>query len=103
MRESVSATANSPLPPSVEKAYHQKCIDLKKRLREVEASNEAARLKKHRAERSCTKMRLERAMLLERLAKVQQRELKDVPGAADDSESTSPPATVRSTLDAFSI
>lgn len=95
MRESDTASLNTPLPPSVEKAYHKKCIELKKRLREIEEANDAARIRKHRIDRSITKMRLERAMLLERLAKVQQRELKDAPGMMDESDSTSPPATVR--------
>ncbi|KAL9061512.1 MAG: hypothetical protein Q9162_000043 [Coniocarpon cinnabarinum] len=93
MRESDTATTNTPLPPSVEKAYHKKCIDLKKRLREVEAANDSSRLRKHRIDRSITKMRLERALLLEKLAKVQKRELKDVPGILEESESESPPAT----------
>ena len=80
----------------MEKAYHKKCIELKKRLREIESANDAARLRKHRIDRSITKMRLERAMLLERLAKVQKRELSGAPGMPneDSEKSMSPPPTV---------
>ena len=81
------AIINSPLPPSVEKAYHQKCIDLKRRLMEVEASNDQARLRKRRLDRSIMKMRMERAILLEHLAKVQK-------SLGDDSEEDSPPQSV---------
>lgn len=81
------ATTNTPLPPSIEKAYHQKCIDLKRRLKEMEIANDEARLRKRRLDRSITKMRLERAFLLERLAKIQ-----TAPDDSDDAES--PPNSV---------
>lgn len=64
-----AATANTPLAPSVEKAYYRKCIELKRRLNEVEDANDAARLRKLRLNRAIMKMRLERAFLLEQLAK----------------------------------
>lgn len=87
-----AAIANSPLPPSMEKAYHQKCIELKRRLKEIEASNDAARLRKRRIDRAIEKMRLERAFLYDRLAKIQGF-------AEDDSDKeTSPPPTVISLL-----
>ncbi|KAK3079687.1 hypothetical protein LTS18_004134, partial [Coniosporium uncinatum] len=39
-------TANTPLPPSVEKAYYKKCIELKRRINEIEDNNDAVRLRK---------------------------------------------------------
>ena len=56
-----------PLPPSVEEAYRKKCIELKRRMTEVEESNDAYRLRKARLQRGIRKMRLERAYLLEML------------------------------------
>ncbi len=58
-----------PLPPSVEEAYRKKCIELKRRMTEVEESNDGCRLRKARLQRGIRKMRLERAYLLEILAK----------------------------------
>ena len=57
------------LPPSVEEAYKKKCIELKRRLNEVEESNDVFRLRKVRLQRGIQKMRLERAILLEILGK----------------------------------
>ena len=57
------------LPPSVEEAYKKKCIELKRRLNEVEESNDVYRLRKVRLLRGIQKMRLERAILLETLGK----------------------------------
>ncbi|PNS17472.1 Non-histone protein 10 [Sphaceloma murrayae] len=64
-----TSTANTPLPPSVEKAYYRKCIELKRRLNEVEEANDAARLRRARLDRAILKMRLERALLFEQLEK----------------------------------
>ncbi|KAL1305870.1 hypothetical protein AAFC00_004020 [Neodothiora populina] len=64
-----SATQDTPLAPSVEKAYYRKCIELKRRLNEVEEANDSARLRKLRLNRAIMKMRLERAFLLDQLAK----------------------------------
>jgi hypothetical protein len=61
--------AGTPLAPSVEKAYYRKCIQLKRRLNEVEAANEEARIRRIRLDRAIMKMRLERAFLLEQLSK----------------------------------
>lgn len=67
---SVTTTLSPPtLPPSVEEAYKKKCIELKRRLNEVEESNDVYRLRKIRLERGIRKMRLERAILLEALGK----------------------------------
>ncbi|KAF2768031.1 hypothetical protein EJ03DRAFT_135033 [Teratosphaeria nubilosa] len=63
------ATANTPLAPSVEKAYYRKCIQLKRRLNEVEAANDEAKLRRTRLERGIMKMRLERAFLLKEMEK----------------------------------
>lgn len=85
----VRGTQNSPLPPSVETAYYRKCIELKRRINEIEESNDAARVRKIRVNRQVLKMRLERAFLLENLQKRMDFNL-------DDSDrSTSPPPTVR--------
>ena len=93
----VVATQNSPLPPSIEKAYHLKCIELKRRLREIEEANDAASVRKARLDRSITKMRIMRAFLLEQLAKTQD---------GDDAESEkteSPPPTVSRGLNCLSL
>lgn len=57
-----------PNPPSVEAAYKRKCIALKKRLNEIETENEAMRTRNDRGQRYIQKMRLESAMLLQRLS-----------------------------------
>ncbi|KAH0562936.1 hypothetical protein GP486_002496 [Trichoglossum hirsutum] len=77
----------APLPPSVEHAYRQKCIDLKKRINEVEESNDALRLRKARTKRGILKLRLERAFLLEQLAKRTSANVED----SDGSPSPPPP------------
>ncbi|KAK4690169.1 hypothetical protein P7C71_g6553, partial [Lecanoromycetidae sp. Uapishka_2] len=66
---SVAAGNPPPLPPSVEEAYRKKCIELKRRMTEVEESNDAYRLRKARLTRGIRKMRLERAYLLEILGR----------------------------------
>lgn len=71
----------------MEAAYYRKCIALKRRLNEIEANNEAARLRKVRLDRAILKMRLERAFLLERLAE------RMAPNVDDSDRSTSPPPT----------
>ena len=58
-----------PLPPSVEEAYRKKCIELKRRMTEVEEANAVLGTRKARLQRGIRKMRLERAYLLEILAK----------------------------------
>ncbi len=78
------------LPPSVEAAYRKKCIQLKTRLNEVEEANDASRQRLARMGRSIQKMRLERAFLLESLAKRTSTNVEDSEG------SPSPPPTVGS-------
>jgi hypothetical protein len=89
---SLSSSAGSvppPLPPSVEEAYRRKCIQLKQRMNEVEEANDASRARLVRLHRAIDKMRLERAFLLEQLAKRTSTNVEDSEG------SPSPPPTVR--------
>ena len=51
----------------MEKAYYRKCIELKRRLTEVEKENEQAKIRRTRLDRGVLKMRLERAFLLDEL------------------------------------
>ena len=84
-------TGHTPqLPLSVEQAYRQKCIDLKKRLSECEDSNELLVVRNQRLKRGIQRLRLERALLL--------REIEErIQPRVDDSDGTpSPPPTVRS-------
>ncbi|MCJ1349020.1 hypothetical protein MMC31_007255 [Peltigera leucophlebia] len=72
LKDTVTVAAGSippTLPPSVEEAYKKKCIELKRRMNEVEESNDAFRLRKIRLMRGIRKMRLERAFLLDILGK----------------------------------
>lgn len=78
------------LPPSVEEAYRRKCVQLRNRTKEVEESNDAARLRLSRIKRQVEKIRIERAFLLEQLAKRTSTNVEDSDG------SPSPPPTVRS-------
>lgn len=77
-----------PLPGSVEQSYRQKCIDLKKRINEIESSNDVLVVRIQRARRGIQRMRLERAFLL------QQLEQRTDPRVEDSEGSPSPPPTV---------
>ncbi|CVK88853.1 uncharacterized protein FMAN_04665 [Fusarium mangiferae] len=77
----------STLPPSVEEAYRRKCVQLKNRTNEVEDANDAARLRLARIKRQVEKLRIERAFLLEQLAKRTSANVEDSDG------SPSPPPT----------
>lgn len=81
-----SVTSNSPLPPSVEAAYYRKCIELKRRINEIEDSNDVIRTRKARVERSIMKLRLERAFLLEQITKRMENNVDD----SDQSDSPVP-------------
>jgi hypothetical protein len=76
------------LPPSVEAAYRKKCIQLKQRLNEIESGNDESRTRIQRLNRAIQKSRLERAFLLEQLAKRTSTNVEDSEG------SPSPPPTV---------
>lgn len=82
------ASVPSSLPPSVEEAYRRKCLQLKNRTNEVEDANDAARLRLARIKRQVEKLRIERAFLLEQLAKRTSTNVEDSEG------SPSPPPTV---------
>ncbi|KAK9451341.1 uncharacterized protein V1518DRAFT_408298 [Limtongia smithiae] len=73
------------IPQSEEIKYKQKCKDLKRRIREIEDDNGVLTLRLARSKRAVQRMRLERALLLEKL---EERTFLKV----DDSEgSPSPP------------
>ncbi|CAE7187761.1 hypothetical protein CFE70_006683 [Pyrenophora teres f. teres 0-1] len=81
------ALSSKDLPPSVESAYYRKCIDLRRRITDIEDSNDGTRLRITRLSRGIQKMRLERAFLLEQLNKHMEYNV-------DDSDrSSSPPPT----------
>ena len=88
-----------PLPPSVEEAYRKKCIELKRRMTEVEESNDVYRLRKARLQRGIRKMRLERAYLLEILGQRMKKNggsMDEFPGVYDEHSegSSEAPPTV---------
>lgn len=81
------------LPPSVEAAYKKKCIELKQRMDEVELDTDARRLRRMRLQCAIRKMRLERAILLQALAKRMRKngaECLEMDDASEDS-SEGPP------------
>ena len=81
------AIASKDLPPSVETAYYRKCIDLRRRITDIEDNNDGTRLRITRLNRGIQKMRLERAFLLDQLNKHMEYNV-------DDSDrSSSPPPT----------
>lgn len=86
---SLSANQSATLPSSVEGSYRKKCKDLKKRINEIESSNELLASRIQRARRAIQRMRLERAFLLQQLeARIDDR-------VSDSDGSPSPPPTVR--------
>ena len=64
----------APLAPSQELAYRRKCIQLRRRLTEIEANNDLARRRVEQEKNHINKMRLNRAILLNHL-----KELAEVP------------------------
>lgn len=82
------ATDNTPLAPSVEKAYYRKCIELKRRLNEVETANDEAKIRRVRLDRAILKMRLERAFLLDQLSKRMEHNVDGSDGSGDENPST---------------
>ncbi|KAH7125498.1 hypothetical protein B0J11DRAFT_614863 [Dendryphion nanum] len=81
------AFSQKDLPPSVEVAYYRKCIELRRRIHDIEENNDGTRLRIKRLHRAITKMRLERAFLLEQLHRNMEYNI-------DDSDrSSSPPPT----------
>ncbi len=86
-------TQGTPLAPSVEKAYYRKCIELKRRLNEVEAANDEAKIKRVRLDRAIMKMRLERAFLLEQLSKRMNVNVDGSEGSADEGPAAVSPSS----------
>lgn len=75
------------LPNSVENSYRIKCLELKKRIREIEDTNDVLVLRIQRSRRGIQRARLERAFLLQALED-------RTDARVDDSEgSPSPPPT----------
>lgn len=66
---------NPPLAPSQELAYRNKCIQLKKRLQEIEANNAQTRARISAEKERIQKQRLLRSILLHQL-----REIMETPG-----------------------
>lgn len=83
-----AATTNTPLAPSVEKAYYRKCIELKRRLNEVEAANDDLKIKRSRLDRGIMKMRLERAFLLDELRKRMEHNVDGSEGSGEEGVGT---------------
>lgn len=83
-----SSTQNTPLAPSVEKAYYRKCIELKRRLNEVEAANDELKIRRVRLDRGIMKMRLERAFLLDELRKRMEHNVDGSEGSGEDGMAT---------------
>ncbi|KAI0391523.1 hypothetical protein F5Y17DRAFT_468180 [Xylariaceae sp. FL0594] len=75
------------LPPTVEEAYRRKCIQLKQRYKEIEEENDAYRLRLERLKRQIQKLRFERAIILDQIAKRTSTNVEDSDG------SPSPPPT----------
>jgi non-histone protein 10 len=87
---SLNSGVPPPLPPSVEESYRRKCIQLKQRANDLDEANDISRLRLTRQSRGIKKLRLERAFLLEQLAKRTSTNVEDSEG------SPSPPPTVSS-------
>ena len=92
----------------MEGAYRKKCIELRRRMAEVEESNDTYRLRKVRLVRAIRKMRLERAYLLETLGK-RMRKNSSVPDGTgfydEDSEGSSegPPTVCAASTSSFTL
>jgi hypothetical protein len=83
-----TASQGTPLAPSVEKAYYRKCIELKRRLNQVEAANDEAKVRRVRLDRAIMKMRLERAFLLEQLSRRMEVNVDGSEGSGDEGMAT---------------
>lgn len=92
----LDSTPPPPLPPSVEDAYRQKCVQLRHRTNEVDRVNDAARLRIERLKRQIEKTRLERAFLLEQLTR------RTATNVEDSEGSPSPPPSVSLRIVLFS-
>jgi non-histone protein 10 len=78
----------TPLPKSVEQQYRKKCIELKKRIRELEQYNDKLVQDIEKKKKAVERVRMERALLTEILEN-------HIPARTTESEgSPSPPPTV---------
>ncbi|PVH95376.1 hypothetical protein DM02DRAFT_632936 [Periconia macrospinosa] len=87
--QTARALSQKDLPPSVETAYYRKCIELRRRINDIEENNDNTRLRIKRLNRGVQKMRLERAFLLEKLNNLMEYNVDD----SDRSSSTPPTPT----------
>ena len=67
-----------------------KCRDLKRKILDVEAENDSLTVKIDRARRSITRMRLERALLLEKLEQKTPAQVDDSEGSESEASSVFP-------------
>ena len=84
----LASASGTPLAPSVEKAYYRKCIELKRRLNEVEAANDELKIRRVRLDRGIMKMRLERAFLLDELRRRMEHNVDGSEGSGDEGINT---------------
>lgn len=96
-RKVAAGTIPPTLPPTVEEAYRKKCVELKRRMAEVEQSNDSFRLRKNRLLRGIRKMRLERTILLDLLGKRMRKNGTNGYYDTDSEGSSDGPPTVRHT------
>jgi len=96
-RKVAAGTIPPTLPPTVEEAYRKKCVELKRRMAEVEQSNDSFRLRKTRLLRGIRKMRLERTILLDLLGKRMRKNGANGYYDTDSEGSSDGPPTVRHT------
>jgi len=96
-RKVAAGTIPPTLPPTVEEAYRKKCVELKRRMAEVEQSNDNFRLRKTRLLRGIRKMRLERTILLDLLGKRMRKNGANGYYDTDSEGSSDGPPTVRHT------
>lgn len=78
----------APLAPSQELAYRRKCIQLRRRLTEIEVNNDATRRRIEQEKNHINKMRLNRAILLNHL-----KELMETPSKKLSKEEINQAAT----------
>jgi hypothetical protein len=81
---------HAPYTGTEESRYRTKCKDLKRKITDVEAENDMLTVKIDRAKRSITRMRLERALLLEKLEERTPAHVDDSDGSDTDVSSVRP-------------
>jgi hypothetical protein len=81
---------HAPYTGTEESRYRTKCKDLKRKITDVEAENDMLTVKIDRSKRSITRMRLERALLLEKLEEKTPAHVDDSDGSDTDVSSVRP-------------